>query len=333
MSACLAPSNAHSQTLLTSTLSTPSPWLTLRFLYAAAYGLGEESPGDVAPRRSVGDQHSSSGSPVLFVSLFRPLALWREIGRKLGLDIVGLVRTGRIVYIDGLPSYGEPDSKALGPDVVPTKSTVRLKSLTLEDLDHTLNEGLRILSTPVIASSTSASASTRTTGAGAAHARVPTAAASPFAAAGEVMPVVIVDGIDFVLASQQPSVSALSLQSMLATLRAKSQSLVVTCSGDGPLLHNHDGVSASATRLEADHALFVTSMAHQSQWLFQLRGLDTGTANDVSGVVRVSRGGAEGDDHRDGGMSRGPRQEDLDDAEWLYQIKGDGSARVWGRGE
>lgn len=138
------------------------------------------------------------------------------------------------------------------------------------------------------------------------------------------MPVVVIDGIDFVLASQQPSVSVLSLQNTLATLRTKSQSLVVTCSADGPLLHNHDGVSASTTPLEADHALFVTSMAHQCQWLFQLRGLDTGTAEDVSGVVRVSQGGGEGSEGKD---------EELVDAEWLYQVKGDGSVKVWGRGE
>lgn len=178
------------------------------------------------------------------------------------------------------------------------------------------------------------SASVRTpASAVAAGVRAAPRAVPPSTTPDEAMPVVMVDGIDFVLASQ-PSVSALSLQSTLATVRARSQSLLVTCSADTPLLHNHDGVSTAATPLEADHAHFITSMAHQSQWLFQLRGLDTGTAKDVSGVVRVSRGGAEDDDHRDGDTSRGPRQEeDLIDGEWLYQIKGDGSARVWGRGE
>lgn len=83
LSACFAPNNAHGQTLLTSTLNTPSPWLTLRFIYAAIYGLGDDSNPSFASRRSMGDLSSSDGRPVLFVSLLRPLALWTEIGKKL----------------------------------------------------------------------------------------------------------------------------------------------------------------------------------------------------------------------------------------------------------
>lgn len=206
--------------------------------------------------------------------------------------------------------------------------------MTLEDVEHAINEGLRILSTPASTASTFPATPTARTSSSAIAVGARAPAASPPATLGEAMPVVVLDGLDFVLASQQPSISVLSLQSTLATLRTKSQSLIVTCSADGPLLHNHDGVSTSTTPLEADHALFVTSMAHQSQWVFQLRGLDTGTAKDVSGVVRISRGGAEVVDNRDEGMLRESRQEeDLADAEWLYQVRGDGSVRVWGRGE
>lgn len=196
-----------------------------------------------------------------------------------------------------------------------------------------MNDAMRLLSNPVSAAHTTAQQAQATinprtpaTAPGAA-ARTP-ASSSPTTPTTAIEPtsavVVVIDGLDFVLASQQPSVSVLSLQSTLATLRAKAQSLIVTCSADGPLLHNHDGVSASTTPLEADHALFVTSLAHQCQWVFQLRGLDTGTAEDVSGVIRVSRGGGGG---------AGDEEEDLVDAEWLYQVRGDGSVRVWGRGE
>lgn len=98
ISACLTPSNAHSATLLTSTLSTPSPWLTLRFVYAAIYGVEDDGSsgslppsGGGGPRRSAGGQpgvsssssSSIGGSPVILVSLLRPLALWVEIGKKL----------------------------------------------------------------------------------------------------------------------------------------------------------------------------------------------------------------------------------------------------------
>ncbi|KAK5063192.1 hypothetical protein LTR84_005269 [Exophiala bonariae] len=238
-----------------------------------------------------------------------------------GLDILLLVKKGRIVYVDGLTSYGNADAGEPGTDNPVGSSSFRLKSLGLEEIEHKFKDAVRLLTNhPISAQSMVGSRTPARTNA--ASARMPAGSTTPSPAAG--MPVVVIDGIDFVLACQQPSISVLSLQSTLATLRTKSQSLIVTCSADGPLLHNHDGVSTSTTPLEADHALLVTSMAHQSQWLFQLRGLDTGTAEDVSGVVRVSRGGAQGG---------GEKEEDMVDAEWLYQVKGDGSVRVWGRGE
>ena len=71
--------------------------------------------------------------------------------------------------------------------------------------------------------------------------------------------------------------------------------------------------------------------------MFQLRGLDTGSAKDVSGVLRVSRGGAAEDEYEIEDRKASAQQkgavEKLPDAEWLYQLKGDGSLRVWGRGE
>lgn len=87
-------------------------------------------------------------------------------------------------------------------------------------------------------------------------------------------------------------------------------------------MHNrHD----SATPLEQEHATFVATIAHQSSWVYQLRGLDTGSARDVTGVLRVSRGGAEEEDVTQ--LAR------IEDAESLYQIKADGSVRAWSRGD
>jgi elongator complex protein 6 len=76
-------------------------------------------------------------------------------------------------------------------------------------------------------------------------------------------------------------------------------------------------------------------MAHQSRWVFQLRGLDTGSAKDVSGVLRVSNGGAGGDEDETKAAHTLPSGAfgSLPDAEWLYQLKGDGSVKAWGRGE
>ena len=77
---------------------------------------------------------------------------------------------------------------------------------------------------------------------------------------------------------------------------------------DDPLLH------AQTTTLETEHAALVLGQAHAADTLLALRMLDTGTARDVSGVVRVT-GAGEGD----GG-------------EFLYHVAADGNVKVFERG-
>jgi elongator complex protein 6 len=133
--------------------------------------------------------------------------------------------------------------------------------------------------------------------------------------------ILIMDGLDFLLASQ-PSITSLALSRTIMTLRQHFHNAIVTSSADSPLLHNS---SPAATPLESEHRAFVTTMAHQSRTAIQLRSLGTGAAKDISGVLRVSAGGAHDDfEHEDSGFEEG---------EWLYQVKGDGSVKVWGRGE
>ena len=133
--------------------------------------------------------------------------------------------------------------------------------------------------------------------------------------------ITIIDGLDFLLAAK-PDVDNISVQQFISQLRQLSQAVMVTCSADSPLLHNrHD----SATALEREHASFAATVSHQCDWVLQLRGLNTGTARDITGVLRASKGGAH--EEVDAG-SKG-----LEDAEWLYQLKGDGSVRMWSRGE
>lgn len=72
-----------------------------------------------------------------------------------------------------------------------------------------------------------------------------------------------------------------------------------------------------------------------SQRVIGLRVLDTGVARDVSGVVRVT-------EQRVGWMNLGLQKEDGEKTgggeeggkgkEFLYQVKGDGSVRVFERG-
>jgi elongator complex protein 6 len=54
--------------------------------------------------------------------------------------------------------------------------------------------------------------------------------------------------------------------------------------------------------------------------ILSLRLLDTGTANDVSGVIRITHGGAETDRSIEGN-------------EYLYYVGGDGGVRVLERGQ
>ena len=63
--------------------------------------------------------------------------------------------------------------------------------------------------------------------------------------------------------------------------------------------------------------------------VLQLRELDTGVARDVSGVLRVSKGGAWE-------VAREEKNEEnaaWEEREVLFFVQGDGAVRVFGRGE
>lgn len=83
------------------------------------------------------------------------------------------------------------------------------------------------------------------------------------------------------------------------------------------------------TPLETEHAALVVGLAHQARMVLQLRELDTGVARDVSGVLRVSKGGA---------WEAGREQTNDEISAWeekevLFFVQGDGAVRVFGRGE
>lgn len=82
-------------------------------------------------------------------------------------------------------------------------------------------------------------------------------------------------------------------------------SLVMTVAADDALLH------AQSTTLEREHAAFATTLAHEASCVMSLRLLDTGTADDVSGVLRIT--------DADQGV------------EYLYHV-GDAHVRVFERG-
>jgi elongator complex protein 6 len=93
---------------------------------------------------------------------------------------------------------------------------------------------------------------------------------------------------------------------------------VLTLSDDSPLaLRQH-------TPLEINHAAFLLNVAHQADLIMSLRLLDTGTARDVSGVIRIAAGRE---------LEKDKAGLNLEGKELLYFVGGDGNVKVFERGQ
>ena len=142
--------------------------------------------------------------------------------------------------------------------------------------------------------------------------------------------VLVMDGLDFVLAAGEGAgvqgvldmlgemrgvclVESFHVMLLIRCLSQNVHALLLTLSADAPLLH------ARHTPLEINHGSLVMSLAHQARLLMGVRELDTGVARDVSGVLRIGRGGGEG-------------AEDVEEKEVLYFVGCDGGVRVFERG-
>jgi len=75
--------------------------------------------------------------------------------------------------------------------------------------------------------------------------------------------------------------------------------------------------------LEINTLAFLVGVAHEADLIIGCRGLDTGGAGDVSGVIRITKGPS--DDERNGNKDR--KEQEL-----LYHVGGDGQVKVWERG-
>jgi len=118
------------------------------------------------------------------------------------------------------------------------------------------------------------------------------------------------------------------LNGLLLRLRSQIHSAVLTCSADLPFVAAATSDQATLpTPIEAETAAFVVQQAHNARLVMSVRDLDTGAARDVSGVVRITRGGAcyDWDDEE---MDRQATKE----MEALYLVQRDGSAKVFERG-
>ena len=131
--------------------------------------------------------------------------------------------------------------------------------------------------------------------------------------------VLVLDNPDILLALTLAS--AQQLNTFLLTLRSVAHSTILVCAADSPLL------SAQHTPLETASAAFVTQQAHNSRFVVSVRELETGAAKDVSGMLRVTRGGAAYDE-----CESEENFEDVREMEALYLVQRDGQAKVFERG-
>ncbi|KAL8772011.1 MAG: hypothetical protein Q9209_002676 [Squamulea sp. 1 TL-2023] len=129
--------------------------------------------------------------------------------------------------------------------------------------------------------------------------------------------ILVLDGIDFLLAATEVTVD--DVLDSIWELREHVHATIVSASADYPL------IQAQHSPLELNHAAFMMSLAHEANVIWGVRELDTGSARDVSGVVRITRGpAAEGMEDVSG--------EDVEEKELLYFVAGDGGVRVFERG-
>ncbi|CAD6447700.1 2eb11d56-2da5-427e-9962-999d1988cee7 [Sclerotinia trifoliorum] len=134
--------------------------------------------------------------------------------------------------------------------------------------------------------------------------------------------ILIIDNPDYLIASSASPTITQDLNSLLLTLREKVHSTILTVSIDTPLLSSS---SSSQTPLETNSSSFATSLAHEASLILSTRLLDTGAARDVSGVLRITAGGNPVEEvENEGG---------IEERELLYFVSGDGSVRVFERGQ
>lgn len=128
--------------------------------------------------------------------------------------------------------------------------------------------------------------------------------------------------------------NAQDLSTTLLKLRSMVHATIVTCAADTPILAAAATTASPAggegvpTPLEAESAAFAVQQGHSAEAVVSARELETGAAKDVSGVLRVTRGGAafarEEEEEKSG--------EEVKEMEALYLVQRDGNVKVFERG-
>ncbi|RHZ56015.1 uncharacterized protein CDV56_106474 [Aspergillus thermomutatus] len=315
-----------SLTVLSSVLDATGNWLVLRFLYAA---LSAPSNSDAV--------FGSDGVD----------------GRKkrrvvLGLDLARLTDKGQFAFVDGLSElFYAPSATQRSPAPSSLPSAVTPRTVLPLRTPPGAVPGRAPQSLPRPSStvpSTTSAESGRTkrlhfsgSGFGALDAlendiaNVVEQLKTPKPGdEGEPEVLLVIDQPDMLLAATGPNkgIGATEMGEWVMGLQEHACATILTLSADSPLIHNAStSASQSATPLEMEHAAFAIASAHRAEMVMQLRSLETGAARDVSGVLRISKGGAWGRGEKTGAEG------DWEEKEVLYFIQRDGGVRIFGRGE
>ena len=97
------------------------------------------------------------------------------------------------------------------------------------------------------------------------------------------------------LLSTTPSITSTAFSTLLLTLRSHPSvhSTLIALPADGPFLSaaQPDTINTNPTPIESESAAFAVQQAHNARSVLSVRELGTGAARDVSGVLRITRGG------------------------------------------
>ncbi|MCJ1473450.1 hypothetical protein MMC13_002101 [Lambiella insularis] len=336
LSHCFALPPSPSLVLLIRALGATTNWLTLRYATVArASGLRDSEPR--AEAGTEGDRGNSSiGQDEVGVVLVSFLSDWNSdlllrqswdiakqertqwrivlelevrrfedianvYGRK-GVDFARGARSHRFAFVDGLSELflasSTDESKVDNASIVLRDAALtNVKKVILDAIEHVRHQG------------------------------------KP---QGERRVVLVVDGLDVYLASTAQLM--LAVDDILGEWRQVRRALltdslpikhtyttVVTASADAALMQY------SGTRLETQHTALVASLAHEANLVIGVRGLESGVAKDVSGIIRISRGGMVGWWQAQGekGTTTG---EEVEGKEMLFFRNGDGAIKAWERG-
>ncbi|KAK7743811.1 hypothetical protein SLS53_003830 [Cytospora paraplurivora] len=273
-----------SQVVLSGILGASTNWLVLRSLYSL---LKPARGGAYSGRENEEGINDDEGDvKLLLVSFMRDFSFWRDGAGRLGLNLETLTAQGRFYFVDGLSRlFLDGTGGGAAANAGAGRGAYgHLESPRIADVARTLGAAVAQLQA----------------GAGAGAGRV----------------VLVLDQPDVLLAAAGAGdgVTGTALGELILDLRERVHATIITVAADEPL------VSAQTTSLEKEHAAFALSLAHGAEAVLSLRLLDTGTAKDVSGVVRITRGG--------GALDRA-----VEEHEYLYNVGGDGGVKVFERGQ